>query len=1224
MSAFRDRLRRHALHITLAILAYVPLIVTAPGKVPGDTKLYLYLDPWRLMTDALFSWDSRQFGGWVPHQNVGYLWPSGPWFGLFDLLRVPDWVAHRLWIGTLLFIAGAGVVHLGRRLRLPPATIAVAAFIYQLSPFILPYVSRTSALLLPWALLGWLVAITIRFTHERRPRDLAVFALLIFSSGGLNVTALLMIAPAPIAIIIDAVWRRRITPRRALSTTIILGATSLIMSAWWLAGLTVQGRYGSAVLSYTEALPSTSATSTAPEVLRGLGYWLFYDRNSVVPLTSASHPYQTNLLVILAGILIVLTGMWGLGRMRSTARRPLALMFVAGLVLAVGAFPYSSPTPIWRLLVDHPQSALSLSLRSSTRAVPLLLLAMAFGCGTTVESIRSSWAASGEYRRRWSRVLVPASLVIALVNLPALFTGRMVDPVMERPESLPSAWTAAADLLDRRFDEGHTGSVLILPGIESAAFRWGYPVDPILPGLTKKPMLNRDWVPQGSAPYMDVLYALDDSLQNGTASPESIAPIARLLGADTVMVVNSYQYERFGLDPPERAADLIDSAPGLEQVAEFGVPAINRPEGVSRDDAEELPEIILYEVEDATSGFRITSAPVITSGDGTSLVDLAAIGAIDGRSTVLASAALDDDELERALAVTPELLVTDGNRKRAHHWRGSQNVWGATERANVASTEDEFDHRLPVFPLARTRSDTQSIIDDSFGLSASASAYGALLAYYPEFRPAMAIDGDPTTAWLVGWGNDPIGQSLRLRSVARPLESLDLVPATHPLGVRAITRFSISIDEGPWITEQATAGVQHIELPAPAEDVRIRIDAVADGEAVIPAGWAEVIASTDAVTEYVMTPTDAVSMAPVSTPVSYEFSRLRSDPNDPNRQDPERAIHRTFQVSHGDGFVLTATATIADASLAAVDQECRTDLVTLDFSPIAVRIESHDGHKATLRACDPVILDRGQRILSTSSDSDVTIDRILLRSSASNAATPSTVVPPNIERTSRRVDLPACPAASCWIESTDGWNLGWSARIDGIEAERSLASAAGRGTWEYSSANPTRFVSTWTPQRIMWLGIGVSILGLIGCLILLLPTEQLRRKVLGSATSSVQTTSVLQPKSTTPMTPSPLLETVLLGTSVALLVHPIAGVGVALVSKLLRSRPRVVEVACLGMVCAGYAYVVVQQWRYSTPAGFGWPGTYAKVHGLVVLAAVIHALRCALHSSDDTDSISDL
>ena len=29
----------------LALLAYVPALTAAPGRMPSDTKLYLYLDP---------------------------------------------------------------------------------------------------------------------------------------------------------------------------------------------------------------------------------------------------------------------------------------------------------------------------------------------------------------------------------------------------------------------------------------------------------------------------------------------------------------------------------------------------------------------------------------------------------------------------------------------------------------------------------------------------------------------------------------------------------------------------------------------------------------------------------------------------------------------------------------------------------------------------------------------------------------------------------------------------------------------------------------------------------------------------------------------------------------------------------------------------------------------------------------------------------------------------
>lgn len=68
----------------LALLAYLPALFAAPGKMPSDTKLYLYLDPGRLISDAPYTWDNRQFAGWVPHQTVTYLWPSGPWYWLFE------------------------------------------------------------------------------------------------------------------------------------------------------------------------------------------------------------------------------------------------------------------------------------------------------------------------------------------------------------------------------------------------------------------------------------------------------------------------------------------------------------------------------------------------------------------------------------------------------------------------------------------------------------------------------------------------------------------------------------------------------------------------------------------------------------------------------------------------------------------------------------------------------------------------------------------------------------------------------------------------------------------------------------------------------------------------------------------------------------------------------------------------------------------------------------
>ena len=151
--------------IVLGLLAYVPALSAAPGRMPSDSKLYIYLDPGRFLADATTTMDPRQFAGWVPHQHISYLWPTGPWFWLFDLLGVPDWIAHRLWIGTLLVAAGLGVRWMSRVIGLAPLAALVAALVYQLSPYVLPYISRTSVLLLPWAGLGWIVGCTALAAH---------------------------------------------------------------------------------------------------------------------------------------------------------------------------------------------------------------------------------------------------------------------------------------------------------------------------------------------------------------------------------------------------------------------------------------------------------------------------------------------------------------------------------------------------------------------------------------------------------------------------------------------------------------------------------------------------------------------------------------------------------------------------------------------------------------------------------------------------------------------------------------------------------------------------------------------------------------------------------------------------------------------------------------------------------------------------------------------------
>jgi arabinofuranan 3-O-arabinosyltransferase len=275
-----------------ATIAYLPALMSSPGRMPTDSKLYLYLDPGRFLSDAAGSFDPRQFAGWVPHQHIAYLWPSGPWYWLFDTLGVPDWIAHRLWLGTIMVAAGLGVRWCVRQLGLSPGAALAAAVLYQTSLYVLPYVSRTSVMLLPWAGLGWIVAFTIRASRRRTWGDPAAIALIVLTVGAVNATALAMIVPAPLLWLIHSAWMRIISWRQAAVVALRVGVLSIGVSLWWIMMLLIQGKSGVDVLPYSESVADVSLTSTSAEVWRGLGYWLFYLRDPFAATTSPACSLQ--------------------------------------------------------------------------------------------------------------------------------------------------------------------------------------------------------------------------------------------------------------------------------------------------------------------------------------------------------------------------------------------------------------------------------------------------------------------------------------------------------------------------------------------------------------------------------------------------------------------------------------------------------------------------------------------------------------------------------------------------------------------------------------------------------------------------------------------------------------------------------------------------------------------------------------------------------------------
>lgn len=150
---------------------------------------------------------------------------------------------------------------------------------------------------------------------------------------------------------------------------------------------------------------------------------------------------------------------------------------------------------------------------------------------------------------------------------------------------MPSAWTEAVADLSSTQDQ----RVLQLPGSEFGAFRWGYTVDPPLPGLADEPLVTRDLLPLGSAGAMDLLYTLDDRFQGGTQEAAAVVAVARFLGVDTIWVANDLAFDRFRTPRPEVVSDFFGRPiDGLTE-PRYGVPEINVPD-VPMVDEQELSD----------------------------------------------------------------------------------------------------------------------------------------------------------------------------------------------------------------------------------------------------------------------------------------------------------------------------------------------------------------------------------------------------------------------------------------------------------------------------------------------------------------------------------------------------------------------------------------------------------------------------------------------------------
>jgi arabinofuranan 3-O-arabinosyltransferase len=910
--------------LIVALLAYVPFLYSEPGRISADTKAYLYLDPGRLLSSATSMWNPDQGFGFVTHQNVGYLFPMGPYFWITHTLGVPTWIAQRFWMGSLLFLAALGVRKACEEFGLSRQAGWVAALPYMLSPFILVNIGRTSALLMPWAGLGWLMLGTMRALRRKGWRDPALVAFVVALTGGINATSILLVGLGPLLWITQQGLTRHAPWRDVRRVLFRIGLLSTLVSLWWLGALWIEGKFGINILLYTESIATVSTTSSSAEVFRGLGYWYFYGLDHLQPWTQASGYYVSGLVLPALSFALPILGALGALIVKWRGRTFSAVLIFIGVVISVGSYPVTSPTPIghlFRWFAEH--TTLGLAMRSLNRVGPLIVLGLCLSLAASYDALRA-------FKPRWAHYGRIGVVALAILGLFPLFIGRALAPNLSSPSTPPNYVTAAARYLNG-LDQ--STAVFNLPGLNFGYYTYGTYGDSIWPGLLTRPYISDEVVLQGTTASVNLLRSLDETFQDGIATGESVAPIARLLHAGDILVSADGQFDRFSQPSPAYIQDVISSDHrGLTLLKSFGPQRTDKVRGQNFIDEYTLSLPTSYKWPRALTVYRVNNPlplvrtetpknPLVVAGDGEGLVEMATLGLLTTGTTnpILYDASLTKAQRQNAAKQSPVLVLTDTNQRRydtAGNLIASHGyVLTATEPAQTSSVGMQ-----PNEPFGPGSPNSQTVALNSGVKDVYASSYGNPVTQNPEDAPYYALDANPSTAWQTSAFSNAIGQWIQIDAThPHRIHSLLVLQPQSPLQNRVITKIRLTLSDGFsrvfTLNPSSLQGGQTLAFPSQTtKSIRLTIEQTASDQPLAldtGVGFAEITAPGFApVFHALRLPSNFLAhykTAAAYGPLYIVMGRLRATPLPP-RADPELQLSRVFSLPSARTFSLRGLA----------------------------------------------------------------------------------------------------------------------------------------------------------------------------------------------------------------------------------------------------------------------------------------------------------------------------
>ncbi len=803
----------------LGLVAYALAFAQRPGLATADTKINLHVDPGRFLGDVASMWTSTgQLGGVQTGQQAGYLFPMGPFFALGHLIGLPDWVVQRLWLGTLLALAAWGAVRLLDALIAEPRGVAhlVTGLVILLNPFVVTYANRTTVTLLAYAALPWLLLAVHRGVREpggwRWP---AVAALLVTAAGGgVNgaVVAWMLLGPALLLVYEVVFGEATLADARGfLVRAVPLG---VLASLWWVIPAYVQSAYGANFLQFTEQPGTVWGTTSSTEALRLMSFWLSYVgigfQGRAIPYFDDSLTLLFSAPVVVATLLLPAGALGGFAAIRRWRHAPffLGLALVAVVVMMAG-FPNGT---LLRhgLFFTYNHVAAVRFLRASYKGAPLLAVALAVLAGVAAGAL---WARVGRVVRPVLAVAVAAVLVGAAWPM---VIGHAQDAQVSY-HRIPVAWRQAAADLDRELPAN--SRAMVLPGDLFSFYTWGGTVDPILPALSSRPVVERSEVPYTDLRATDLAWTIDGLVHQQRLVPGQLGPLLSLIGVRSVVSGADDDLARSDAPAPADAAAQLQTQPGFQRPARIYGPTARYVSATRPGATVHLPQVRRYDLPSARGVVRVepVADPVVVDGSADGIAGLAAFGMLPAQRPVLYAADLGPAALRRQVSAGGDVIITDSNRRQAFAASSLEQNTGAVLTADETVSADGF-----ILDPFSGGADDETVAVYGGGVRAVQAPFSPQRVQFPEHGPFAAIDGSTRTAWVADPTLDPSQRWLQVDfSLARRVASVDLVPYDDAGGsVRAVAINGHSFAVHP--------GLNHLSLPAgPAvSSLRVAITAV--------------------------------------------------------------------------------------------------------------------------------------------------------------------------------------------------------------------------------------------------------------------------------------------------------------------------------------------------------------------------------------------------------------